>query len=208
MGPNEDLRSFQNYLVFLTPDQPVSFTLQASFDAVLSLKDRKGRTLLSNNGAGNGARLPTNGSYRVKEAGDYLVQVTTKEVRTLGSFQLEAAALAPDPCTVIKPLIAGAAVTGALDKSDCRKKKGGQFIDRYSFAAKAKTKIMLALDGKFPSQLTLRAPNGEVLARHATSIPNKGFLKLPKGVSGQFTVEVSSTNPATGGYVLQFHQKD
>lgn len=208
MGPSEDLRSYQNYLVFLTPDQPVSFALQASFDSVLSLKDRRGRTLLSNNGAGNNARLPTSGSYRVKEAGDYLVQVTTKEVRTLGSFQLEAKALAPDPCTVVKPLISGAAATGALDKSDCHDAKGGQFIDRYSFSAKAKTKIMLALDGKFPSKLTLRAPNGEVLASNATSIPNKGFLKLPKGVSGQFTVEVSSTNPATGAYVLQFHQKD
>ncbi len=207
MGPNEDLRSFQNYLVCLTPDQPVVFSLRASFDSVLSLKDANGRTLLTHNGEGNGARIPANGSYTVKKAGDYLLQVTTQEVRTLGSFQLEAKTVA-DPCAVVKPLKKGASVVGALENSDCQVTKGGHYIDRYSFKALAKSQAMLALDAKFPSKLTLRGPDGKVLASDNSTIPSKGFLKLPKGASGEYTVEVSSSKPATGGYVLQYHQKN
>ena len=207
MGPEADLRSFQNYQVYLTPNQPVVFSLQASFDAVLSLKDGRGRTLLTNNGEGNGARIPASGSYTVKKAGNYTVQVTTKEVRTLGSFQLEAKTAA-DPCSLVKPLASGVHVTGALEKGDCQAAKGGQFIDRYSFKGLAKSQVMLALDAKFPSKLTLRGPDGKVLASDSTTIPNKGYLKLPKGASGEYTVEVSSSKPATGGYVLQYHQKN
>ncbi|HMU65815.1 MAG TPA: hypothetical protein PKE57_01640, partial [Cellvibrionaceae bacterium] len=205
--PEENLRSFQNYIVHLTPGQPVVFALGATFDSVLSLKDARGRTLLSNNGDGNGARIPASGSYSVQKAGDYLVQVTTKEVRTLGSFQLEAKTAA-DPCAAVKPLIAGAFMSGSLEQGDCRTTKGGQFIDRYSFKGQNKTQVMLELDAKFPSKLTLRGPDGKVLASDSTTIPHRGFLKLPKGSSGEYTVEVSSSKPATGGYVLQFHQKN
>lgn len=207
MGPSEDLRSFQNYQVYLTPDQPVVFSLQANFDSVLSLKDARGRTLLTNNGEGNGARIPTSGSYTVKKAGNYLLQVTTKEVRTLGSFQLEAKSAA-DPCAVIKPLASGVHVTGALEKSHCQTSKSGHYIDRYSFKGLAKAQVMLELDAKFPSKLTLRGPDGKVVASDDTSIPSKGFLKLPKGAGGEYTVEVSSSKPATGGYVLQFRQRN
>lgn len=207
MDSQEQLRSFQNYRVHLSPKQPVVFSLQSSFDAVLSLADSRGRKLLTNNGKGNSARLPATGSFTVKQEGDYIVQVTTSLPRTLGSFQLETKTLATDPCTVVTPLMAGAHMTGDLSKGDCQNHKGGPFIDRYSFIGQPNMEVMLALDAKFPSTLTLLAPNGRVLATHPSTIPKKGFLKLPKGDKGTYTVEISSSQPATGGYDVQFHKK-
>ena len=118
---------------------------------------------------------------------------------------------------VSKALTAGVAVSGALSSSTgcSQNARGtGYYADRYSFDATAGKQIVLTLaSGAYDTYLYLKNPSGSVIAQNDdggggtnSRIPaTSGVFTVPAGMSGTFTVEVSSYSAgASGPYTLTY----
>lgn len=118
-------------------------------------------------------------------------------------------------CNFVSGVSPGASYSGTLSSTDCNAGARGAsyFTDRYYFngAPGQQVAFLLTATG-FDTYLYLRNPSGTVIASNDdggggtnSRIPaTSGVFTIPAGVSGTFTVEVTSYSVgATGAYTLQ-----
>jgi len=113
------------------------------------------------------------------------------------------------PDCSVTPISVGQTINGQLTSGDCEspiRNTSGLRADRYTFTASEGQQFAIALQSSaFNAFLTLVGPNGAVLLNDDNSgggqnsrIPG-GNAMLTAGVSGTYTIEVSSFNPGQSG---------
>jgi len=128
-------------------------------------------------------------------------------------FVIEQAAV--NWCEFVVAMAPNETYTGSLSATDCTQgARGSQYYtDRYYYSAFAGQRLAVELSSQaFDTYLYLRDPNGRVIAsdndggsgRNSRLPANGGFIQVPPGADGYYTIEVTSRQRrATGGYSVR-----